>query len=482
MNSAVPISLLLIPCPSRLRTSFSRSVSGSTGSSSGALRLRIRWARSRATAGSRWTSPAYAGPDRGGDLFGLGVLQDVARRAGLEGRGDLLLLDEGGHGHDLGLGPLGLDPADRGDAVHVRHQQVHQDDVRLEAAGHRHALGAVGGLADDLDVGLEVEEDPQPHPDDRMVVDDEHADGGGSVTVTPGAGRYGMAAQWASALESSKASDTSAPVWRPDRPRGRPRPTEVAAVGRSCGRTRRPPPRGPWSSTLVAAHHEDADAGRRGADLRDESTTAVHSGSRGSTTTTSGCRSANEVEGRPVWPADADDHEPVADARAGRRGSRGPDRRDRRRGRAAGAGVPARSACRSWWRTGRRAGTRHPARQRSAERRSRPTSSRRGSASRSAAAGARRRPPSIAAAGTMTSMVVPSPVRCATVNAPPILSARARIPARPRWPSGTRVGSKPLPSSRICRRTPRWPCRARGGPARAPACLTMLWSASCAIR
>ena len=29
----------------------------------------------------------------------------------------------------------------------------------------------------------------------------------------------------------------------------------------------------------------------------------------------------------------------------------------------------------------------------------------------------------------------------------PILSARARIPARPRWPSGTRAGSKPLPSS-----------------------------------
>ena len=73
----------------------------------------------------------------------------------------LLLLDERGHGHDLGLGALGLDPADGGDAVHVRHQQVHQDDVRLEPAGHRHALGAVGGLADDLDVVLVVEEHPQ---------------------------------------------------------------------------------------------------------------------------------------------------------------------------------------------------------------------------------------------------------------------------------------------------------------------------------
>ena len=60
MNSAVPISLLLIPWPSRLRTSFSRSVSGSTRPSSGVLRVRIRWASRRATAGSRWTSPWYA--------------------------------------------------------------------------------------------------------------------------------------------------------------------------------------------------------------------------------------------------------------------------------------------------------------------------------------------------------------------------------------------------------------------------------------
>ena len=51
-------------------------------------------------------------------------------------------------------------------------------DVRLEPAGHRHALGAVGGLADDLDVGLQVEEDPQAHADDGMVVHDEHADRG----------------------------------------------------------------------------------------------------------------------------------------------------------------------------------------------------------------------------------------------------------------------------------------------------------------
>src|SRR5215204_1081010 len=60
MNSAAPISLLLIPCPSNRMTSFSRSVSGSASDSAGNVRLRMRCARRRATAGSRWTSPAYA--------------------------------------------------------------------------------------------------------------------------------------------------------------------------------------------------------------------------------------------------------------------------------------------------------------------------------------------------------------------------------------------------------------------------------------
>ena len=84
---------------------------------------------------------------------------------------------------DLGLGPLGLDPADGGDAVHVRHEQVHQHHVGLQPAGHRHALGAVGGLADDLDVGLQVEEGPQAHPDDRVVIDEQHPDLGSVVHV-----------------------------------------------------------------------------------------------------------------------------------------------------------------------------------------------------------------------------------------------------------------------------------------------------------
>ena len=54
-------------------------------------------------------------------------------------------------------------------------------DVGRQPAGHRDALAAVGGLAHDLDVGQEVEEGAQAHPDDGVVVDEEHADDGGFV-------------------------------------------------------------------------------------------------------------------------------------------------------------------------------------------------------------------------------------------------------------------------------------------------------------
>ena len=52
-----------------------------------------------------------------------------------------------------------------------------------------------------------------------------------------------------------------------------------------------------------------------------------------------------------------------------------------------------------------------------------------------------------AQAGTTTSIVVPLPGCESTLNRPPIRSARARIPARPRCPGGTAPASKPAPSS-----------------------------------
>ena len=61
--------------------------------------------------------------------------------------------------------------------VHARHADVHQDDVGGAAAGERDRLDAVRGLADDLDVGLGLEDRAQPAAHHRLIVGEQHADG-----------------------------------------------------------------------------------------------------------------------------------------------------------------------------------------------------------------------------------------------------------------------------------------------------------------
>src|SRR5262245_59201001 len=97
------------------------------------------------------------GADRGRDVVRVGVLEDEAARAGLQRRGDLLLLDEARQRDDLDLRVGDLDPADRADPVELGHHDVHQDDVGLELVHEVHALQAVLRLADDLDVVEELE-------------------------------------------------------------------------------------------------------------------------------------------------------------------------------------------------------------------------------------------------------------------------------------------------------------------------------------
>ena len=173
MNSSAPISLLDIPWPEQ-----AHDVLLAVGQRLDRLGVLLRahpLGEQPRDLGVEVDLARVRGADRLGDLLGLRVLEHVARRAGLERRGDLLLLDEARHGDDLRLGELGLDPADRRDAVHVRHQEIHQHDVRREPAGHGHALRAVGRLAHDVDVGQEVEEGAEAHPDDGVIVDEEHA-------------------------------------------------------------------------------------------------------------------------------------------------------------------------------------------------------------------------------------------------------------------------------------------------------------------
>ena len=62
----------------------------------------------------------------------------------------------------------------RGDPVHLWHADVHQDDVGAVLAHGCHRADPVVGLADDLDVVSRGQDEPQPRPDQGVVVDQQH--------------------------------------------------------------------------------------------------------------------------------------------------------------------------------------------------------------------------------------------------------------------------------------------------------------------
>jgi signal transduction histidine kinase len=91
-------------------------------------------------------------PDRAGQLVGRDVLQQVADRAGLQRAGDQLVLPEGRQGDDLRLRAALPDRLGRGRAVHLRHHQVHQDDVGTQPRAQLDRLPSVARLADQLEL------------------------------------------------------------------------------------------------------------------------------------------------------------------------------------------------------------------------------------------------------------------------------------------------------------------------------------------
>jgi hypothetical protein len=62
------------------------------------------------------------------------------------------------------------------DAVHARHPDVHQHDVRLQPAADPHGLRAVGGLAEYVEAGLAGEQRGEPVAHHLLVVGDDDPD------------------------------------------------------------------------------------------------------------------------------------------------------------------------------------------------------------------------------------------------------------------------------------------------------------------
>ena len=80
-----------------------------------------------------------------------------------------------GQGDDFNFGVLLLDDPDGFDAVHDRHEQIHQDDIRLELRGEFHRLLAVCCFADDLQIAVYLQKQAQSLSHDGMIIDHENS-------------------------------------------------------------------------------------------------------------------------------------------------------------------------------------------------------------------------------------------------------------------------------------------------------------------
>ena len=142
------------------------------------------------------------GADGVGELVALGeaVLQQVgvAGRAVGEERDGVLGVVVLAQDHDAGAGLALSDLLGRVDALALegrRHADVADDHLGLVLGGRGQQLGMVGGLADDLDVGLAAQERVDARAHEEVVVGQHHRDhavGHGVHPVTPdGSGRGG---------------------------------------------------------------------------------------------------------------------------------------------------------------------------------------------------------------------------------------------------------------------------------------------------
>jgi len=83
-----------------------------------------------------------------------------------------------------------LELADQLGPVLAGHRQVDDGDIGLERRDELHALGGVARLTDDREVGRGGQERAHPLSHDRVIVDEEDADGQRALVAGAGRGRH----------------------------------------------------------------------------------------------------------------------------------------------------------------------------------------------------------------------------------------------------------------------------------------------------
>ncbi len=103
-------------------------------------------------------------------------LEQVARGAGLDDLLHVLVVVVHAQDEDLDRGVALLDVARRLEAVHARHDHVHEHDVGTQGLDLLEGLTSVAGLADDDDLALVGEQRAHALAKDRVVVNQQDAD------------------------------------------------------------------------------------------------------------------------------------------------------------------------------------------------------------------------------------------------------------------------------------------------------------------
>jgi hypothetical protein len=102
------------------------------------------------------------GLDAGDEQLRLDVLDEEPAGPAAQGLVHVVIHVEGRQHDDAGLVVTQRHhPAGGLDAVEIRHPHVHQDDVRPKGARQLDGFGAVAGLSDDLEVRLDLQEEPE---------------------------------------------------------------------------------------------------------------------------------------------------------------------------------------------------------------------------------------------------------------------------------------------------------------------------------
>ena len=73
-------------------------------------------------------------------------------------------------------GPAAVIEAVAGDPVHARHPDIHQHHVGVQGRCHADPGRPVRGFADHLDVRLGLQDQPEAHPEQGLVVDEQYPD------------------------------------------------------------------------------------------------------------------------------------------------------------------------------------------------------------------------------------------------------------------------------------------------------------------